>query len=67
MQTLKLATIDTDPSLHPGAGVADASLNGEASARVLVVDSDRLVRETVTGVLQGMAATLPAPARGKRR
>lgn len=53
MQTLKLATIDTDPSLHPGAGVADASLNGEASARVLVVDSDRLVRETVTGVLQG--------------
>lgn len=59
MQIPNLPTTDTSPSRRPAAGAwaassaSAASLNGEASARVLVVDSDPVARETVIGRLNG--------------
>ncbi len=54
MQILNPANIDAHPTRYPDdAGGSAASLNGEASARVLVVDSDPVARETVTGTIAG--------------
>lgn len=59
VQTPNLATTNTHPSRHPNAwgsaasAASAASQSGEASARVLVVDSDPRVRESVTGTLEG--------------
>lgn len=51
MRTRNRIPMDTGPSSDPAAAVAETPPRGETGERVLVLDSDPLARETITGTL----------------